>query len=191
MSSKTVLTRQLHLCELVQLMTGLVAAIKQSTASAEKVTLAVQTALSAACVQCGIRLNGQELLTLGCQTPATATEIKISRLLQSYCARNGCESRYYTVVFGDHIDLDWPKLLSGAESTAKEGDEAEQTTNWAAANAHRLDQRKRLAMRAAIGVGMLLLMLLIRQWYLGGRIPVIREPENFKVDRGQAVQPAP
>ena len=38
--------------------------------------------------------------------------------------------------------------------------------------------------RVVIGVAILAMLWLLRQWYRGGTIPLIREPENFQVDRG-------
>ena len=36
--------------------------------------------------------------------------------------------------------------------------------------------------RAAVMLGMILLLWLAREWYLGGRIPFLREPEKFKIE---------
>ena len=56
---------------------------------------------------------------------------------------------------------------------------AERAATKATQRAH----RRRLAAR--IGAGLLVVgsVWLIRQWYLGGTIPFLREPENFQVDR--------
>jgi hypothetical protein len=40
----------------------------------------------------------------------------------------------------------------------------------------------RLVARLTLGLGILLTLLVIRQLYYGGTIPLLREPEKFKVD---------
>jgi hypothetical protein len=42
--------------------------------------------------------------------------------------------------------------------------------------------RRRLLGRLFVALAVASLLLLIRQWYRGGTIPLIREPENFQVD---------
>jgi hypothetical protein len=86
----------------------------------------------------------------------------------------------YQLHFGRVPDLDWEVIqeqmaaaenhrlaLVAAEAAAKRA--AQRKFNW------------RFIARVAIALGVLLLLLMIRQWYLGGRIPILREPEKFRV----------
>ena len=149
---------------------------------ADRIRAAIDTALSAECIQCGIRLTGSELLKFEGET---SDDGRVERLRSGYCARNGCDSLFYRVTTAPHPELNWPGLLDPAhELTAEEK---------AAAETHRKKQsqarlRRKTLIRAGIAVAALLIVFVIRQIYMGGSIPFIREPENFRVDR-EAAQP--
>lgn len=185
------LTRQEHVHTLAPFMAAVSRAIDPSTPSPEKRKEAAAASMSGECVQCHIHVSGEELLALPKLTPADATKDRIARLLQGHCVRNGCDSRYYLLTFAEHPDLDWPKLLSQTESAAQQGPAEDATGERPSREVDRSFRRRRLAIRLGIGVAVLTLLLLIRQWYLGGRIPLIREPENFQVDHVPTHQPTP
>jgi hypothetical protein len=46
---------------------------------------------------------------------------------------------------------------------------------------HRLAVSSVWTRRAGIALAALVVVLLVRQWHAGGRIPLIREPEHFRV----------
>ena len=147
---------------------------------ADRVRAAIDTALSAECVQCGIRLSGSELLKF---EEESSDDARVERLRVGYCARNGCESLFYRVTCAPHPQINWPGLLNPAhELTADEK-----------AAAIALDRKRAIAklrnrtfVRVGIAVAALLIVFVIRQIYLGGSIPFVREAEDFKVDRGVA-----
>ena len=187
---KPALTRQEHLHTLAQFVAALSRAIQQSSPAPEKLKEAVRASISAECVQCHTRVSGEELMELPELAPADASKNKAARLLQGYCVRNGCDSRYYSLTFADHPGVDWPKLLSQIESAP--GEETDRVGDELALSpVDRIVRKRRLTVRVCVGIGVLALVLLIRQWYLGGRIPFIREPENFQVDRVPAGQQTP
>lgn len=144
----------------------------------------VEEALSAECVQCGIRLAGTELLKLGEPTTEAAAEgagnARVERLRIGYCARNGCESHYYRLTRGARAGLDWGKFASPAQELAGA---AVSEQEKAGAQARRAANKQWNLLRIGAALLFLLVVLLVRQIYVGGRIPFIREPEQFRVDR--------
>jgi len=86
----------------------------------------------------------------------------------------------YRLHFGQVPELDWKMVLGqmeGAESHRLELAAAEAAAKCAAIRR----DKQRTIIRFAIALGILLLVLILRQWYVGGRIPLLREPEKFRV----------
>jgi len=139
-----------------------------------------RTGFCAECIECRIRLTGHELLMLSEDSAPDEkqTSPKVARLRQGYCARGGCDSYFYNLSFQDLPNIDWPKLLSESAVTAKLGSQDEIGKSLGLFGA----QRHRLLATVAIGFAAFILLFILRQLYLGGSIPFIREPENFRVD---------
>ena len=177
-NSQTV-QRELHLPSLPQFVVGLETALLAKGHSPEKARDLLTQHASAECLACGIKVKGEELLLLGPQSAAMDVSSKIARLRQGYCARQTCETYFYRVLLANLPDLDWAQLLAEAENSV-----AEQT---AAPDVEQLAKkrlaRKQLGIRLAVAAGILLVLLLAKQLYQGGRIPLLREPEKFEVDR--------
>ena len=143
----------------------------------EKLRPAVEDALSGECVQCSIRVSGIDLLKL---PVVEEVDPKLERIRSGYCARNGCDSNFYRVICSSHPGVDWNKLLNRErEITQAKVEEQKVEVDLA-----RTARRHRNILRTATIIGALLLVIVLRQIYVGGRIPYIREPEQFKVDRG-------
>jgi hypothetical protein len=140
-------------------------------------------AMIAECVQCKLRIDGDDLRTLAAQPDADGARPKLTRLRQGYCARNGCDSYYYNVVLSDHPNVDWLKLIEFAESTLDEP-ELEIQNDDAPAPRTLMDRvtHHRWMIRLGLGLTTLCLLFVLRQFYTGGTIPFIREPEHFQVD---------
>lgn len=143
----------------------------------DKLRAAIDQALNAECVQCKIRLSGSELLKFA---EETSDDERVERLRVGYCARNGCESLFYKVICAPHPEVNWPALLNPTyELTAEEKAAAQLATKQGLLKKF----GKKTAVRVAIGFTVLAIVFLIRQIYLGGTIPFIRQPEDFRVDR--------
>lgn len=154
----------------------------------------LRDAISAECVQCGIRLTGAELLALAeageagevtgdaraASRPPAPPNPKVARLRLGYCARSGCDSCYYRVTFEPRPGLDWTKLLPGAELEVTAAAPAEDPGNAERQAAFRSSVRRTVG-KAALALGALVLLLVARHWYQGGTIPYLREPEKFDV----------
>jgi hypothetical protein len=168
---------QMSIGELREFTASLTQALR-ARPDAEKLRPVVEESLSAECVQCAIRVNGPELLKLG--EGNTENDSKLDRLKSGYCARNGCDSHFYRVTQAADPQIDWPKLLHPAQEITQTETEPEK----ARVPLVRMARRHRNILRIAVIVGALLLVVILRQIYMGGAIPFIREPEAFRVDRG-------
>jgi hypothetical protein len=147
---------------------------------ADRVRAAIDSALSAECVQCGIKLSGSEMLKF---EDETSDDARVERLRVGYCARNGCESLFYRVTCAPHPQINWAGLLNPAHELTAEEKAAAATVERKRVIAR---LRNKTLIRAGIAVAVLLVVFVIRQIYLGGSIPFIREAEDFRVDRGVA-----
>jgi len=175
------LERQEHVQNLSLFSQRLAGALNQSALGPDQLRAALRAAVSGECVQCGIRITGEELIELSQPAETAESNPKISRLRQGYCARNHCDSYYYRLTFRPHPDLDWTRLLSLADLV----NEAQPQPTAVQAETKKTTpgmEGRRLVGRLLVALAVLSLFLLVRQWYRGGRIPLIREPENFQVD---------
>jgi hypothetical protein len=181
MTLESFLERQEHVQNLSRFSQRLAGALGQCAPGPDQLRPALRAAVSGECVQCGIRITGEELIELSQPAKTAESDPKIARLRLGYCARNHCDSYYYRLTFRTHPDLDWTRLLSRADSvndaqappTAVEEETIKATPGVG---------RRRLLGRLFVALAVVSLLLLIRQWYRGGTIPLIREPENFQVD---------
>jgi hypothetical protein len=144
----------------------------------EKLRPAAENALSAECVQCGLRLTGPDLLRFGAGDESG--DARLERLRNGYCGRNGCECLFYRVTCGADPQIDWPKLIHPAHTISD--DEKASVQRRAARDASKTRWKKR-ALRTALALAALAFVFILRQLWVGGTIPFIREPENFQVDR--------
>jgi hypothetical protein len=149
---------------------------------ADKLRAAMDQALTAECVQCGIVLSGSELLKIADESTDDA---KVQRLRIGYCARNGCASLFYRVNCAPHPDLNWPALLQPAHELSVEEKAA---AELAAKKQAAAKKRSKALFRTSVAFVILLIVFAIRQIYIGGSIPFIREPEKFRVDH-EVAQP--
>jgi hypothetical protein len=158
---------------------GLALAAATAALSAEG-KQALSTALTGECIQCNFRVTGQELATLS--ETAAAEENKLARLRQGYCARKGCDSYFYRLRFFKHPEIDWTTILPQVESAMR--DQAHQSdVDLGIVEAGKSAERKRWLKRVGMGVAAMAVLFMIRQWYFGGTIPIIRQPEKFHVDQ--------
>jgi hypothetical protein len=171
-------TSQMTIRELADFSSSLLQSIA-ALPDANKLRPALHQALSAECVQCQIKLTGADLLKFGA---GETGDTKLERLRNGYCARNGCDSLYYRVHCAPHPQLDWPNILNPAQEITTAATESER----AAKKIVQIQRHHRNILRTATAIGVLVLVFILRQIYMGGTIPFIREPEHFKVDRGAA-----
>jgi hypothetical protein len=175
------MTHLQHLLKLEPLCRYLVEALADSGLAPEKIQAAFETSLSAECVSCGIPLSGAELYTLSQPPSAEHANAKIGRLRMGDCARQKCDSYYYRMTFRPFPGVDWESLASKfekGEPQQKPDTDAGSEKKWLLKYLRTL----RVPAHIWLTLAALVLVLVVRQWYVGGRIPLLREPEHFKVD---------
>jgi hypothetical protein len=141
---------------------------------------ALSAALTVECVKCGIRVSGAELLAISAAADEANTSPKVKRMRLGYCARDTCEGLAYRIHFSDLPGFAWQAVYGLAE-TANCSRRELAAAEAAAALAQKRQVRRRYLMRVAVALGALVLLFVLRQWYTGGRIPIVREPEKFHV----------
>ena len=184
MSQQLLTVRQEHLQNLAPFCRCLVDALQGTGLPPDEVLGALHDTVTAECVQCGIQVSGEELSALAQPPSPEHASAKIGRLRLGDCARKGCDSCYYRLSFQAHPKVDWPSLLSQIEVIPQnQVEQPSAASAWKLAGGLRV--LRSVPRRAWIALAVVLVLLVVRQWYSGGRLPLIREPENFKI------QPAP
>ena len=194
MSRDTAIVRQKEIRKLKPFCRALAEALRRRGLGTENARTAWRAGVAAECARCGISVSGDELFALSQPPVAGKPNPRIGRLRTGDCARSGCDSYHYQLTFKMQGQVDWADLLLQAEATQPEqeppaGSDAAQR-RLGASLAHRLWTLRR-AHRLWIALAAVLLLLLLRQWYLGGRIPLLREPEHFRVDPAPREEAAP
>ena len=95
-------------------------------------------------------------------------------LFRSFCPNTNCKSFHCQLTFQSDERVDWKACLARTDRTLQdlEDSRAGRGKRW----------RSELVRPAIIAVAAILILLLFRQLYFGGRIPLIREPEKWRVD---------
>jgi hypothetical protein len=174
------LVRDESIRRLERVVYALAEAAKHCGEPRDKMRAALEAALFAECDRCGARVSGRELLLFS-DWPTASESVRIRRLRTNRCVRPECTSQDYQLIFRNHPDVDWPRLFSSGqepEPVAVADDDEPEVDRKAAYIAW----RHRMFLRIGVLAGALLLLFIARQYYYGGRIPLIREPESFRVD---------
>jgi len=175
------IVRQEHLQKLEPFCKAMREAIGRGGFAPDTVAQVFRTAVSAQCLQCGVYVTGDELLFLSQHPPETGDSARIKRLRLGDCAQQGCNSYYYRFNLAPVAALDWTTLLSQVE-TAQQEKAAPTLPEAPVPTSGKAFSYRKAAPRLWAALGIILLLLVLRQWYVGGRIPFLREPENFRVD---------
>ena len=134
-------------------------------------------AIVARCVCCDIEICGEELFALSQPPSAERANAKIGRLRRGDCARAGCNSYHYLLSFRPYGELNWPEMLQriGREEDQPQSRRKAGLAVWTLWSLP-------LVRRFTASCFFILLLLVLRQWYIGGRIPLLREPAKLAVD---------
>jgi hypothetical protein len=172
-------TRQEHLQRLYPFCQALAKALARAGVVPKNSLEAWREAVAAQCVQCGIEVSGQELFALSQAPSPELDSAKIGRLRMGDCARKGCTSYYYRLVFRPYQELNWPEILAQVETITQEP--AQKTRSQSTSSHLELSSLWRLPVTRRLGAVFVLIvvLLLVRQWSIGGRIPWLHEPEKF------------
>ena len=168
---------QVHVERIGPLYTGLAAALTEAGFSGSQLNEIVSKHIRGECVQCGIRITGDDMARVALAGDKTEMpDSRLDRLRQGYCARNGCNSYYYRFHFDDYLDLDWTKirekaghLAAAKQATIEKETSATTIRNW-------------LLIRLAVGLGVALILLLFWHIRYYGYVPVLQKPHKYSID---------
>ncbi len=137
-------------------------------------------ALRAECVRCEVEVAGSDLLRLA-QVPSTDDTDWLKRLRNGHCVNPRCSATNYRVHFLRHPEIEWPTLFAQGNEPTPPMPAEESETEALKKPARATLPRNELLIRIGILLLLLLTVFVIRQMYFGGRIPIVREPEKFKL----------
>ncbi len=141
------------------------------------------SSISAECIQCRIQVSGKELFEVaGAPVEGQQPGPKISRMRLGDCARQGCDSMFYNLTIQPYPRVDWPGIIAQAEN--RELQESGVVAVKVARQLPSIRITPKTARAMAVAAGAILVLFVARQYYYGGRIPLIREPEHFHVGQG-------
>lgn len=134
------------------------------------------------CVGCGIALTAEELEALALDPASAPGSPRLERLRLGYCARNGCDSRFYGLSAGTGM-VPWPtvfrrvrELLDGPAAVTATG-----PLETASVKGRQFPEQWRRMRWAAAG-GIVFFALGFWWWRNGARIPGISpSPREFRV----------
>lgn len=140
-------------------------------------------AFEAECIGCGIQISGAELLQIADLSGGdVASDSKVDRLRKGYCARRTCESRFYEIRCVAQRGVDWQAILAMKDGHVSAPEPLIPDDTPAASGGW----RNKLILIGGIGIAAILLLAIAFQYWAGGRIPFLREPEKFEVDPAAA-----
>jgi len=178
------LTRDEQIKGLVDFTSDLAAAVQRQKNGKADLDIAASELFFSECTVCNLRVSGEELLKVG-EPDTSEASAPVKRMRLGYCAHVGCEAYVYRLSFRNGAGVDWPaafehiRELTEARKQVANGGAEEERRKQAVA-------RRKLVGRILLGIGIVLILLAIRQWYMGGTIPFIREPEKFRVGTSPA-----
>src|SRR6266581_2345472 len=145
-------TVQVHVERIGGLYTRLAAALSEAGFSGSQLNEICSRHIRGECVQCGIRITGDEMAHVAlAEIETEMADSRLGRLRQGYCARNGCDSYYYRIHFDDYPDLHWMKIREQAGSLVVAGQSPAMKETGATTI------RNRLLIRLAVGLAVVLI----------------------------------
>jgi hypothetical protein len=186
-----VLSREEHLLRLARFCALLRQRLAESGIRESVWRQAILDSAGAECTGCGQHVSGDELLDLAEPPRARDEKHKLRRLRLGDCARQGCSAYVYRLDFSAHPVLDWAQLVARVQEDLEPAGRRPRRRRARGIAAALWLPTPRTALRAAASMALLAVVLLGHQYYVGGRIFLIREPEEFQVDAWPAEETTP
>lgn len=162
----------IHLCELCQ---ALASSLQNKRLPADQVFVTFHKLITLECVECQAKVSGEELFVLSQPTEGNDLTVALRRMRLGFCPNPKCHSYHCTLTLQTSAEIpDWQPHLHKAEHLLKdlEAIRAGRGKTW----------RTQLLRPALVAATAITLLFMAHQLYFGGRIPLLREPEKFRVD---------
>ena len=170
-------TREVNLLKLEPFCRSLLEALRRHGVESDKALELLRVAATGECVRCGQKISGEELFALSQSPTPEFASAKLGRLRLGDCARSGCNSYFYRLTFQPRPPLDWAALVAEAETIGQEAPTAD--LSWL--RAVEVWMQLATVKRAITAIVILVLFIALRQWYFGGSIPIVHQPEKFQI----------
>ena len=133
----------------------------------------------AQCELCGIKISGSELTQLAnARSKEELPAAKLQRLHFQYCARQGCESRYYRFNLLAHPQVDWTLVKQSLENSI-----SLLPSEMPRPALVKLKLNGRLvALSVLMTAAILISVVLLRHWIYGSRIPLIQQRHHYQTN---------
>ena len=165
--------------KLIGYLTGLARVLAESGLSGSQLNEVFATNLRVHCTRCSIHVTGDELMSVAVADKETnLPHPKLERLRLGYCAREGCESDFYTIRFEGYAGVDWAVISDKTFEWLATSDTAKQEEIRRTA----LRRRNRAIVRVVLGVIVVCSLLLCRFALSHGRLPFVVKPSKYQVD---------
>lgn len=180
MSHREPITRKLALTQLAPFAHGARAALSQAGVADLEHVRVFQTHVTARCCLCDARPSSEVLgaLLTGAELEAGRPAEELARLRQEFCLRAGCESRFYELTFTPLPAVNWAAIGMDAQLKVP-GPSVALAVSGAVVRTTAQTIRAQLTWKLAAAVALLLALVLWRQWWTGGSIPLLREARPF------------
>ena len=176
-----VTVREEHLQKLAGFCENLGRTLARAGLKPNEIAQVFAASLTGECVGCGIHVSGEELFALSQPPSAERANVKIGRLRLGDCARRGCDSYFYRLTFNPRPAVNWTQILIEIDTPLPEPARKRWLPEGPYQSLLRIG-RSTFVRRLALALIVATLVLVARQFYLGGRVPFLREPEHFHVD---------
>ena len=170
-----IIVREEHLNELKRVS---VALAKVASDADQELKNDLNQLASAECIQCAILVSFNELVAIS-DVGAEQPNSKVQRLRSGYCARQGCNSYFYRIKLFPYPQVHWNNILSQNPEEVGPASSQNVQTDDAVLRAKQFQRRQKLV-RSFIALFLLGVALIARHWYMGGAIPVLREPRKLQ-----------
>lgn len=161
-----------RLCELCQ---ALASSLHNKHLPTDQVFVSFHKLITLECADCKTKVSGEELFVLSQPTEGNDLTVALRRMRLGFCPNPKCNSYHCTLTLQTSADIpDWHPHLQKAERILKDLEDvrAGRGKTW----------RTRLIRPTLVTATALALLFFMHQLYFGGRIPLLREPEKFRVD---------
>jgi hypothetical protein len=157
-------------------------ACRRGSSDPQRSRAALPRALGAQCTRCGFALSGVELLALAQISGANDKSTMLQRLRAGQCAREGCKASHYRLRFYDIQEINWSELLISYRPRDNSQSEVEEARPVPMAKQAIQWRYTVLKLGQVCGViGFCLLVWVMWRLRTGGSIPILRQPEHFRV----------
>jgi len=120
MESQAPFEKELDISKLLPTLEKLALSLGDAGIAGETLNGLLESRIQLACCSCQIRVTSRELLGINLQ-PGAALSPKQERLKLGYCARAGCESRFYKVKCLPDTAVDWNAIWPVEEAVFQYG----------------------------------------------------------------------